>query len=182
MHDATVDRVADETSPVRSGALADLPWTTLRRVVLRGGHAIPRLEDVLDTVTVPIMLEIKAPAATDLVVAALRGREIDWELSRVSSFRAEAVARVKELAPHLPVAPISDTVDDDYWALLDELDAASVSTVHWSSVPAAVVDRAHASGRTVITGGLGEAAMAAAQAAGVDGFCTDDPRIVAGRR
>lgn len=179
IHDPTIDRVADESSPIRSGTVADLPWSALSTVVLRGGHAIPTLDEVLDGVGVPMLLEIKAPAAVEAVLAAVRGRDIDWALSRIISFGTEALARVRELAPALPIAPITTTVDEEYWALADRLRAETISTVHWESVPAAVVDRAHETGRTVTAGGLGLEDLALFRRIGIDGFCTDDPRTVA---
>src|SRR5699024_2585332 len=72
MHDETIDRTAEASSPLRSGAVAELTRAQLDRVELPSGEHVPSLEELLELTTVPVFIEVKAAAAADAVAAMLR--------------------------------------------------------------------------------------------------------------
>lgn len=75
LHDARVDRTTNGT-----GLLAGLTLAAVRELNAGDGEPIPTLTEVLDTFpTLPLLIEIKEPAATPPVVREirLRGRETD---------------------------------------------------------------------------------------------------------
>lgn len=80
IHDATIDRTAQPDSPLRTGAVADLSRAQLDRVLVGDGEHVPTLEQVLDAAVredgtrVPVLIEVKAPAATELVLDVLARR------------------------------------------------------------------------------------------------------------
>lgn len=58
-HDETLDRVGGTV-----GAIADLPWSTVRQVRVLGQHRVPSLEEVLTTwPDLRVNVDIKAPSA-----------------------------------------------------------------------------------------------------------------------
>lgn len=60
-HDATLDRVSDG-----SGAIADLPWSTVRRARIGGAEPIPTLEDLLGSwPELRVNIDVKAAGAVE---------------------------------------------------------------------------------------------------------------------
>lgn len=60
-HDATLDRVSDG-----SGAIADLPWSTVRRARIGGTEPIPTLEDLLGSwPELRVNIDVKAAGAVE---------------------------------------------------------------------------------------------------------------------
>ncbi|WOI56035.1 glycerophosphodiester phosphodiesterase family protein [Palleronia sp. LCG004] len=99
-HDADLDRLTDETGPVRARSAAELS-----RIALGGGgDTIPTLERVLDLVAgrVPLLIEIKTQAesgealARAMVECVLRARQVHDAPAAVMSFDPDLVA-------HLPL-------------------------------------------------------------------------------
>ncbi len=102
-HDFELQRLAG-----RPEAVARLPWRELRRVELRGGGAIPLLEDVLAFAADALVnVEIKsrrlggAHRTTTAVLTALR-RIGDHSRVLISSFDPGVLAEVRGRAPHVP--------------------------------------------------------------------------------
>ena len=108
IHDATLDRTAQADSPLRTGAVSDLTRAQLDRVLVGEDQHIPTLPQVLDAAVredgtrVPVMVEIKAPEAADLVVRILQERfePSSWQDSSgapalVLSFHEEPLRRTR---------------------------------------------------------------------------------------
>jgi glycerophosphoryl diester phosphodiesterase len=67
-HDDRLDRVTDAT-----GAVAELPWSTVRSARIGGVEPIPLLEDVLGTwPDIRVNIDVKAAPAIEPLVAAVR--------------------------------------------------------------------------------------------------------------
>ncbi|PWH07125.1 glycerophosphodiester phosphodiesterase [Brachybacterium endophyticum] len=101
IHDARIDRTVAEDSPRRSGAIAELTTAELADVRVSGGREherdgadgepIPSLEEVLDLAAeaqVPLLLEVKAPAAAEPVARLL--------LSRAAAAQEDATVAVRD--------------------------------------------------------------------------------------
>lgn len=104
-HDATLDRLTDETGPVRSRAAAQL-----KTIELRDGHeTIPALTDLLDATSgvAPLLLELKDQSngrgGSDGVLerATVSALEGYGGPVAVMSFNPDMVANCQKLAPAL---------------------------------------------------------------------------------
>ncbi|MGX9355847.1 glycerophosphodiester phosphodiesterase family protein [Roseobacteraceae bacterium S113] len=124
-HDNTLDRLTQARGP-----LADRGSDELAKLPLLGGsgEGVPRLADVLDIVAgqVPLLIELKDQdgalgpkigALEEATVAALRGYDGPVGLM---SFNPHAVAKLAELAPHLPRGLTTDPFTQVDWPAVPE--------------------------------------------------------------
>lgn len=121
-HDEELDRLTRETGPVNARTAAELGRIRLRDST----DTIPTLSEVLALIAgrVPLLIEIKdqtgvmGPTDGRLEAAtakALAGYKGDVALM---SFNPHSVARMAELAPHLPRGITTSAYDPDDWAPL----------------------------------------------------------------
>lgn len=136
LHDATLDRTAEETSPLRHGNVASFTRAQLDTVRVGEGEHLPRLAEVLDAAArpeggpVPVLVEVKAPAVASLVVREL-GERFGAEAfadpaaapAWVISFHAEALRTVQAEAPEIPRLLTAHVADDALFA--DALDVGA---------------------------------------------------------
>jgi len=177
MHDETIDRTAAADSPLRSGALAELTGDQLDTVVLEGGERVPSLPDLLELTTVPLFIEVKAPAAAAAVAALLAELPAGHPAagSTVISFHAEALAEIRRGAATMPVSYLVRAVDEEALQTAAELGAAGIGP--------AVDGLSLRAGRAVHEAGLrlnpwtvnSAAQLEVALACGADTITTDDP-------
>lgn len=134
IHDATIDRTAQEDSPLRSGTVAALTRADLDAVLVGEGEHIPTLRQVLDAAVredgtrVPLLIEVKAPAASALVVEILQERfgpqdfaDAQSAPAWVISFHAEALAAVREAMPQVPLLLTTGQTSEEFFARAAEL-------------------------------------------------------------
>lgn len=181
IHDATVDRTTDG-----SGAVAALTLAELRRLdagvrAFNGrfaGEHIPTLAEALDLTRGHCLLvvEVKAPGIEREVLSVLRPAADDV---MVWSFFPEVVTRVRELAPAVPCALLSPTLEGrpPEELLRTALQAHQQAVaVHHSSVDQELVRRAARRGLSVFAWTADEPAeQRRLLAAGVAGIVTNYP-------
>lgn len=139
IHDATLDRTAQADSPLRTGAVSDLTRAQLDRVLVGEDQHIPTLPQVLDAAVredgtrVPVMVEIKAPEAADLVARILQERfePSSWQDSSgapalVLSFHEEPLRRTREIAPQIPLMRTTKATSPQWWQSCRDLGVAHV--------------------------------------------------------
>lgn len=114
IHDSTLDRTTDRTTTVADAPMAEIqsadagwafPGSTGDYPFRGRGLTVPSLPEVVTWLPegVGLAVEIKAPAAADMVVAALADSAVRAAgLVTVMSFQEPAIDRVRELAPGLP--------------------------------------------------------------------------------
>lgn len=114
IHDATIDRTAQDDSPLRTGTVAELTRDQLDQVLVGDGEHIPTLGEVLeaaqrgDGTRAPVLVEIKAVAAAELAAGILTEffDEEVWQQqeppARIISFQAEALRIAGAAAPQIP--------------------------------------------------------------------------------
>lgn len=188
IHDATLDRTAQEDSPLRTGAVADLTRAQLDRVLVGKGERIPTLSRVLDAAVredgtrVPLLVEIKAPAAADLVVEILLSHFDDdaWQdpagaPACVLSFHEEPLRRTLELAPQIPLMRTTTSTSPEWWDSCRELGVAHVG-VRIADARQADVERAAELGAKLnLWTARAEEELERALELGCDTITVDDP-------
>ncbi|MGW3039685.1 glycerophosphodiester phosphodiesterase [Kitasatospora sp. NPDC001159] len=92
-HDSRLDRVTD-----RSGAVAELPWESVRRARIRGTEPVPLLEDLLGAFPgARFNIDVKAAPAVGPLVEAIR-RTDAWDRVCVGGFSDSRLAAVRAAA------------------------------------------------------------------------------------
>lgn len=148
MHDESIDRTANPSSPLTRGAIADLTRAELDRVRLAEDEHVPSLTQVLDLLQrrggeqpVEALVEVKAVAAAEAVARELSAR-ITAGTARavVISFYPEALAAVRAIDAGIELGllavstsgvpadiPEADMPRVDVWAELERLGAERLS-------------------------------------------------------
>lgn len=188
IHDATLDRTAQEDSPLRTGAVADLTREQLDRVLVGKGERIPTLSQVLDAAVredgtrVPLLVEIKAPAAVDLVIEILQEHfdEAAWQdpagaPACMLSFHEEPLRRTAELAPQIPLMRTTTATSPEWWESCRELQVAHVG-VRIADARQGDVERAAELGATLnLWTARADEELERALELGCDTITVDDP-------
>lgn len=174
IHDATVDRTTNG-----SGAVSDMTYAELRALDAGNGEPIPTFTDVLDATDLPLQLEIKDPAVIDPVMELLADRESQTHRLAPTSFNPDSVRRMAKSMPNACVGLIHQVAS---LRLIDEAQALGARRVlvGLESADADFVSAAHGRGLRVDLWPVNTAsAVQHAVDLGVNGFTTDDPRVVA---
>lgn len=166
IHDETVDRTTNGR-----GLVANLSLAELRRLDAGGGERIPLLAEVLE-LPVAVNVEIKDSAAVEAVAQLVAGRENVV----VSSFDLDALDRVRQLAPRLPLAYLSR--QDDWRVVLERAQSAGAYALNppRQAVTGLLVEEAHRAGLHVMSYTVNDPGEGRRlQSLGVDALFTDDP-------
>lgn len=180
MHDESIDRTAQEDSPLRTGALADLTREQLETVLVGEGEPVPFLEQLLEITTVPVFIEVKAAAAAEAVAAMLTALPEDSpaKASTVITFHAEAIGTIRESSPHTPISFLVPRVDEDAIRTAREQGARGLGpAIDGLSLAAAKAVREAGLELNPWTINQGDQ-LAVALACGADTITTDDPAWV----
>lgn len=173
IHDAKVDRTTDGT-----GEVSALSFEQLRALDAGGGEPIPTFTEVLDATNLSLQMEIKDSAVIDPVMALLAGRPDETHRLAPTSFDPDSVRRMVELLPDATVGLIRS---DAPMQMLDDAEALGAGRVlvRHESADAAFVNAAHERGLRVDLWPVNTVAQVQhAVDLGVDGFTTDDPRVL----
>ncbi|MFC0673664.1 glycerophosphodiester phosphodiesterase [Brachybacterium hainanense] len=188
IHDATIDRTAQADSPLRTGAVASLTRAALDTVLVGEGEHIPTLAQVLDAAVradgtrVPLLVEVKAPAAAAVVARILRERFAPAELADpetspawVISFDAEALRTVRGLLPEVPLLLTSTVATPELLTQAEELGVAQIG-LRIADARAADVERCRALGVQLnLWTARSEVELDRALELGCDTITVDDP-------
>ncbi len=193
MHDDTLDRTTSGTGPVY-----DRTWKEIRELdagspfgrAFAGEH-IPTLQDVLvlcRELEIGLNVEIKPYPGTDVRTAeiALSALDAFGPLKGpllVSSFSVESLRTAHKLAPHLPLGYLIYDRPDDWAAIANEVNAATLNFDHTRETSRTIAAYA-ATGRPLLSYTVNTAERARELfALGVAGVFTDFPgRILRGTR
>lgn len=194
IHDATIDRTAQEDSPLRTGSVAELTRAQLDRVLVGGGQHIPTLSAVLDAAVredgtrVPLLVEVKAPAATARVMEILTGYFMAEDFAAqdqnqdptpapamVISFHPEVLRAAQSAAPGIPRLLTTTETSPEFFALAQELEVAQIG-VRIADARQADVQRARELGIELnLWTARSEEELARALELGCDTLTVDDP-------
>jgi len=179
----TADGVAvvHHDDEVHGHLLAKVDWPDVARFDVGGGATIPRLDEVLDAVgdRAEVYIELKGVGIEAEVLEIARAHGTRYALH---SFDHEAIARAARLAPMIPRGVLLDRdIPHPVEQLREAVTATEARDVwpHWSLVDESFVAVAHSLNARVITWTVNAADIAErVRAAGVDGICTDDVRLL----
>lgn len=173
VHDATVDRTTDGR-----GRVSDLSLTELKELNAGDGQQIPTLPEVLDATSHSLQLEVKDPLVIDPLMELLRTRPDEIERLAPTSFDTASVERLATLLPGTCVGLISTQSSNHLLDVATGIGARRV-LVRIEHITKLFVDAARERGFRVDTWPVATAdQVRRAVELGVDGFTTDDPRIV----
>ncbi len=141
-HDEWLDRLTEATGPINAQTAADLGRIALKY----GDEGIPTLAEILAIVDgqVPLLIEIKdqdgqmGPALGPLEHATARALRGYTGPVALMSFNPHSVARMAELAPHLPRGLTTSAYDYADWALSRPRSATACATSPIMTAPAPV--------------------------------------------
>lgn len=153
------------------------PIADLSLAAVRSQGAIPTLDEAIDLVAgrCRLYVELKAAAALDGVLSRLAGRE-DW--CALHAFDHRVVAAAATSLPRLPTGILIVGRLVDTRAVLLATRATDLWQ-HADFVDNALVDEVHAAGGRVIAWTVnGRERCLEMIGAGVDGICTDEPRLL----
>ncbi|MGY5765994.1 glycerophosphodiester phosphodiesterase [Brachybacterium sp. DNPG3] len=180
MHDETIDRTADASSPITTGALADLTRAQLDEVVLDGGERVPDLTELFAATTVPLFVEVKVAAAGEAVAALLAELPEDSpaKASTVISFHAEALEAIRRGSPATPISYLVGQITEE--------DVRTAVRIGADGIGPAIDGLSLAAAAAVKEAGLRlnpwtinrPEQLAVALACGADTITTDDPAWV----
>jgi glycerophosphoryl diester phosphodiesterase len=180
--DAVVVVHHDATLTASAGRLAGRPITELALDQIRGADlspnvGVPTLDEVLAVVprNARAYVELKGAGVEAAVVRILEAASCDYA---VHSFDHAAIARMRDLAPHIPRGILYDRRSIDVAAAMRETGARDVWP-NWRLIDRATVARVHEEGGRVIAWTVNTRRAANSLIAlGVDGLCGDDVRLL----
>lgn len=172
-HDPELSRNA--SSVQSSLEISSASWETLRKILIGNGATIPTLADVLELAAnkARVYVEIKGKQIERLVVDVIQRSAADCA---IHSFDHDTVARVSEIAPHIPRGILFEDDRIDVTAAMRYASARDVWPA-WRLIDRELVSQVHAAGGRVIawTVNAPEEAKRLIDI-GVDGICSDDLR------
>lgn len=174
LHDPTVNRTTNGTSPAHELTLAEV-----QELDAGMGERVPTFMEVLETTTLPIHAELKVVEAVEPLASLILQEEIAERLTLIS-FDAEALHQVKHDLPDLPVGLIfsGTPLRAAECARSVGADLVSLEAAHLS---VEAVERCRRAGLKVTAWTVNEPKqMRQVMDLGVDGIVTDRPDLLAG--
>lgn len=127
-HDETLDRLSNA-----SGKIEEWRYFELRKVVLDGGHRIPRLQDVLRLVNnkVRLNIELKGKGTVNRVnfITETYIKKRGWTLDNflISSFHWDELREMREKNPNIPIAILTEDDPAEAITIAKELNAEAIN-------------------------------------------------------
>ncbi len=175
IHDATLDRTTNGQGPVRERTLQEL-----KALDAGEGERLPTLEEVLEAVKLPVVVEIKTPEAVPGLIALYRARPELRERLWPISFGHALVRALTQEVPGLTAGVLYAGAPIEPWLLAEKAGAQillpALETVSREEVEAAHAHGLHLSIWTADT----EQEFAFCQDIGVDGIATNRPDLLIG--
>ena len=172
IHDATVDRTTNG-----KGTINRMLLKNIKKLKTVKNQKIPTLEEVIDLAKkkIPININIKEHAATDMVVEIVKRKRFEKHVL-ISSPSENTLQRVKELAPKIKTAYILARLTPFYLDIAKRLDIEAIHPMY-SILTKRLVLRAHRHNLKVNVWTIKKKyqGFKAKLYYNVDGLITDDP-------
>lgn len=127
-HDETLDRLSNA-----GGKIEEWTYYDLRKVILDGGHKIPRLQDVLKLIDnkVRLNIELKGKGTVNRVkfITDYYIKERGWTMDNflISSFHWDELREMREKNPDIPIAILTEGDPQDAIPIAKELKAEAIN-------------------------------------------------------
>ncbi len=181
LHDATLDRTAADNAGRGLGPVAELTFDQIKNIELDSGRGVLTFDEALDNTTVTLQVEIKAIEVVPELGRIVAARPEDAQRIQFTSFSADSLLAVAEVAPFVPRGLIVSAYPsaDAHPAGIESVLASTGSGAFycgWDGLTADLVRELHEAGLQVHAWPLRTPADAArALEFGVDGTTTDFP-------
>lgn len=127
-HDETLDRLSNA-----GGKIEEWTYYELRKVILDGGHKIPRLQDVLKLIDnrVRLNIELKGAGTVNRVnfITDYYIKERGWTLDNflISSFKWDELREMRKVNASIPIAILTSDDPLDAISIAKELNAEAIN-------------------------------------------------------
>ena len=173
IHDATLDRTTSGHGPVRSRTLAEIQ-------ALDAGEAerVPTLEELLEAVSLPVVVEVKTPEALPELLRLYAERPLLRERLWPISFGHKLIQALTTEVPGLMAGVLYAGAPVEPWLLADQA-GARILLPALETVSRDEVEAAHAHGLyiSIWTANTHEE-FAFCKEIGVDGIATNHPDLL----
>ncbi|MDI3299696.1 MAG: glycerophosphodiester phosphodiesterase family protein [Bacillota bacterium] len=170
IHDATLERTTDGTGRVRERTLEEL-----KRCDAGEGERIPTLEEVLAAVSLPVVVELKAPDALPPLIELLRRQPELVERLWPISFLHPLIRALSEAVPGVTAGVLYAGSPVEPWALAERA-GAKILLPALETATREEVEEAHAHGlHLAVWTADSEEQFRYAREIGVDGVATNHP-------
>lgn len=173
IHDPDLNRVAGVNKFV-----SEMTFDEISKIQLPGGEHIPELQEVLDQVRIPLVIELKSPET--LIALTKIFREDSSIVTRcvVISFFHDTIRMLKEQFPDLETGALLVGFPSDPMAVAKSC-GSGVLSFHFEGLTRDYVEKCHKMGLKVsVWTPNTEEEIAGALAAGVDSIASDRPDLV----
>lgn len=176
IHDFTVDRVTNG-----SGEVHKLTLDELKALEVIGGHTIPMLDEVFETVGNRCFVNIEmkgrhtAQPVSDFIERYVADKGYGYTSFIVSSFQREELSNISSINPKIPLGILTQASLHQAWEWAAEFKAVALHP-HFSLLTESNVAKAQEAGYKIYTWTVNEPEdIARVKALGVDGIITDYP-------
>lgn len=181
IHDTTAARVGSADSPYLDSPIASLTLSEIKAITLQDGSRIPTLEEVLEEVSLPLQVEVKAAGAVPALAELFEFRPEDLERVLCISFHDIILSELAARVPKIRLGVLREPArifDLEIFEELGEANAAaflpSVKALEISMIMTLQARGIKVGCWTV----RDEEALRIAERAGVDMVTVSDPRVL----
>ena len=127
-HDENLERLTNAR-----GKIENWNYTELQKVIVKGNHKIPLLQDVLKVVNhkVKLNIELKGKGTADRVNFIINYyiKEKGWKTEDflISSFKWDELREMRKINPEIPIAILTEDYPSDAIAIAEELNAEAIN-------------------------------------------------------
>lgn len=178
-HDDDLSRLTNA-----EGNIEDWTYSELQKVIVEGGHKIPLLQDILNSIEhkTKLNIELKGAGTTERVDSIINYniKEKGWKLEDflISSFRWDELKAMRVLNPDIPIAVLTPKDPADAISIAKELDAEAINP-HYKMLNAENNLKIQEAGFKIYTWTVNEPEdIMAMKRFGVDGIITNYPERV----
>ncbi|MFC7621061.1 glycerophosphodiester phosphodiesterase [Microlunatus sp. GCM10028923] len=183
LHDATLDRVALDSSGHGMPPVAELTYDEVSAIMLDSGRPVLTLEEAYRATKITLQVELKDPGCVEALAAFFDDHPDRAARTIFTSFHADALERAKELIPGIPRGiivfghPSAEEYPEGIPALLRRT-GSDIFHCGWPGLTREVVDAMHADGHPVRGWPMRDREdLERAIALGIDGTTSDDPAL-----
>lgn len=175
-HDERVDRLANS-----GGLVEDYFYLDLKKLILKGGHSIPTIQEVLKLVDhrVPLNIELKGKGTADNIskVVSFYSEKRGWTTDQfiISSFDWDELRDYRKYNPTGRIAVLTEGDPLEAIPVAQELGAEAINP-HYTQLNAENIARIHEAGFKVYTWTVNDPSeFRKLKSMGVDGVFSDFP-------